>query len=180
VTPVPKTETKPAAAGPASWQAVTTADIDRDLIFDRLPSDNGVVAPIAPLDEDPPSEVLQDLEFIRNALPDWKPGKVDDRLQRVRNYLLVAAAPDVMQMSLERYLPRVVFERLQADVPKAQLIQILYWIALHPFGGDDAAVDELWALHIEDRPPDMSQVRERSAFYAVKLLGRLTGKIKAD
>jgi hypothetical protein len=168
------------AVGPASWRAVTIADIDRDLIFDRLPADNGVVAPIAPLDEEPPEAVLEDLDFIRNALPDWKPGRVEDRVQRVRNYLLVAAVPDVLQMSLERYLPQVVFDRLKEDVPKEQLIQILYWIALHPFEGDDAAVDQLWALHLGDTPPDMSQVRERVAFYAVKLLGRLTGKIKTS
>lgn len=176
-TRTPKAGTAP-GAGPASWQAVTIADIDRDLVFDRLPSDNGVVTPIAPLDEEPPPAVLEDLDFIRNALPEWRPGKVDDRVQRVRNYLLVAAVPDVLQMSLERYLPQVIFDRLNEDLPKEQLIQILYWIALHPFEGDDAAVDQLWALHLEDRPPDMSQVRERAAFYAVKLLGRLTGKIR--
>lgn len=178
-TPAPKTGATP-AAGPASWQVVTLADIDRDLIFDRLPSDDGVVAPIAPVDEEPPPDVLLDLDFVRGALPAWKPGTVDDRVQRVRNYLMVAAAPDVMQMSLERYLPRVIFERLQDDLPKEQLIQILYWIALHPFEGNDEAVDQLWALHIGDRPGDISQVRERAAFYAVKLLGRLTGRIKAD
>jgi ABC-2 type transport system permease protein len=178
----PEARTPPATASgsaPASWQAVTLADIDRDLVFDRLPADDGVVAPIAALDEEPPPGVLEELDFIRNALPDWRPGKVDDRVQRVRNYLLVAAVPDVLQISLERYLPVVVFERLQEDLPKEQLIQILYWIALHPFEGDDAAVDQLWALHVGDRPPDMSQVRERVAFYAVKLLGRLTGKIKS-
>jgi hypothetical protein len=148
-------------------------------VFDRLPSDQGVVAPIAPPDEEPPPDVLGDLDFIRNALPDWRPGKVDDRVQRVRNVLLVAAVPDVLQVPLERYLPLVVFDRLNEDLPKEQLIQILYWIALHPFEGDDGAADQLWALHLEGRPPDMSQVRERAAFYAVKLLGRLTGKITA-
>ena len=32
------------------------------------------------------------------------------------------------------------------DIPKDQLIKILYWIALHPTDGDDNAVEELWAL----------------------------------
>lgn len=168
----------PAGAAPKSWQAATIEDIDRDLVFDRLPADDGVVTPIAPPEEDPPEGVLEELEFIRNALPDWKPGKVPDRVQRVRNTLLVAAVPDVLQLSLERYLPLVVFDRLQQDVPKDQLIQILYWIALHPFEGDDDAAGQLWALHLADQPPDMNQARERAAFYAVKLLGRLTGRIK--
>ena len=70
----------------------------------------------------------------------------------------------------------MVFERLQEDVPKEQLIQILYWIALHPNGGDDA-LDQMWALRLGNGPSDTDQTRERAAFYAVKLLGRLTGKI---
>src|SRR4029079_11451017 len=37
----------------SSSQAVTLADIDRDLVFDRLPSDQGIVTPIAPADEEP-------------------------------------------------------------------------------------------------------------------------------
>src|SRR5262245_55477727 len=37
-------------AGPATWKAVTMADIDRDLIFTRLPPDEGIVTPIATSD----------------------------------------------------------------------------------------------------------------------------------
>jgi hypothetical protein len=98
-------------------------------------------------------------------------------VQRVRNYLYVAAVPDVFQIPLERYAPLVVFERLQQDIPKEQLFKILYWIALHPADGDDTAVDQLWALGIDNGPSDMEQTRERAAIYAVKLLGRITGKI---
>ena len=131
----------------------------------------------ADADEEPDPEVVEELEFVREALPKWAPGKVADPVQRVRNYLYVAAVPDVFQIPIERFIAQVVYERLQEDVPKDQLIQILYWIALHPNGGDDAALDQMWALRLGNGPSDTEQVRERAAFYAVKLLGRLTGKI---
>jgi hypothetical protein len=102
---------------------------------------------------------------------------VADPVQRVRNYLYVAAVPDVFQLPLERHMASVVYERLQQDIPKDQLIQILYWIALHPAAGDDKALDEMWALRLGNGPSDVEQTRERVALYAVKLLGRLTGKI---
>jgi hypothetical protein len=167
-----------APAEPSSWKAVTLEQIDRDLVFDRLPPDSGIVTPIAPYDEEPDPEVARDVDFIRENLPQWQPGKVADPVQRARNYLYVAGVPDVFQLPIERYIATVVFERMQEDIPKEQLIQVLYWIALHPADGDDAAVDQLWALHLPNERPDMMQVRDRVALYAVKLLGRVTGHIK--
>lgn len=161
----------------SSWQAVSLADIDRDLVFDRLPSDAGIVTPIAPEDEDPDPDTGDHLQYIREMLPSWQPGKVADPVQRVRNILYVAAVPDVLQLPIERFAPHAVFDRLQEDIPKDQLIKILYWIALHPTDGDDKAVDELWALKFSNDPVDLQQTRERAAIYAVKLLGRLLGKL---
>jgi hypothetical protein len=174
VPPVPPL--KPAAAT-GGWQAVTLADIDRDLIFDRLPSDQGIVTPIAPDDENPDPEVGEHVQYIREMLPSWQPGKVADPVQRARNILYVAAVPDVLQMPIERFAPAAVYDRLQEDIPKDQLIKVLYWIALHPNDGDDKAVDQLWALHFPQGGVDMQQTRERTAIYAVKLLGRLLGKL---
>jgi ABC-type transport system involved in cytochrome c biogenesis permease component len=161
----------------SSWQEVTIDDIERDLIFDRLPSDGGIVTPIAPADEEPDSDVADHYEFIREMLPSWQPGKVADPVQRVRNLLYVAAVPDVQQAPIERFAPRAVYERLQQDIPKDQLIKILYWIALHPTEGDDSAVDQVWALRFTSGAMDVEQVRDRAAIYAVKLLGRILGKI---
>jgi ABC-2 family transporter len=180
--PAAKTDTPPTIDTPppparASWQAVTLADIDRDLIFDRLPPDNGIVTPIAPDDEEPDPDTADHLQYVREMLPAWQPGKAADPVQRVRNILYVAAVPDVLQMPIERFAPSAVFERLQQDVPKDQLIKILYWIALHPADGEDKAVDELWALRFPNGPVDMQQTRDRTAIYAVKLLGRLLGKL---
>lgn len=157
------------------------ADIERDLIFTRLPPDSGVVTPIAPLDEEPDENTYPQLDKMRIALPAWKPGQVADPVQRVRNFLYVAAVPDVFQMQdLERFVPAVVYERIQADIPKEDLIKILYWIATHPFDGDDKAVDELRPLGLFNGPADMEQTRGRSSVYAVKLLGRITGHIKPE
>jgi ABC-type polysaccharide/polyol phosphate export permease len=163
-----------------SWQAVSRADIDRDLVFDRLPPDSGIVAPIAPGDEDPPPEVLQQLDAIVTALPKWGPAHVQDPVQRARNLLYIAGVPDVWQTELERYAPAVIFDQLEQDIPKDDLIKVLYWIALHPMEGDDTAVDQLPALGFESRAVDVEQARERVALYAVKLLGRLVGAIKSS
>jgi ABC-2 family transporter len=162
---------------PKSWQAVTPEHID-EIVFPRLPSDSGVVSPIARLDEPIDPEVETDLEEIRSKLATWGPGQVADPVQRVRNVLYVAAVPDVFQIPLERYVPHVVFERLQGDIPKDDLIKVLYWVATHPNGGDDSAVDDLRSAGLKvNGPSDMDQTRERVMLYALKLLGRLVGKI---
>ena len=162
---------------PKSWQDVTAAHLDL-IVFGRLPSDSGVVSPIAPADEPLDPDLEAEVEEVRTRLPAWKPGQVSDPVQRVRNVLYVAAVPDVFQLPLERHLPHVVFERLQADVPKGDLIKILFWIATHPAGGDDSAVDDLRSAGLKvNGPDDIEQVRERVMLYALKLLGRLVGKI---
>jgi ABC-2 type transport system permease protein len=170
---------KPRATGDDPWREVTLAQIDRDLRFDRLPPDEGVVTPIAPLDEQPDTDVANHLDYIAATLLTWKPAQVADPVQRVRNILFVAAVPDVFQMEpLERFIPLVVFDHLQQNIPPGDLPKILYWIALHPNEGDDSAVDELRAFKLGNGPSDIDQARERVALYAVKLLGRVTGKLR--
>jgi ABC-2 type transport system permease protein len=180
--PAPKPQPSPEEGkAPPTWRAVTMDDIDRDLIFTRLPPDDGIVTPVARAIDQPEDEAAGQLEDIRSGLSTWKPGLVEDPVQRVRNLLYVPAAVDVMQMeSLERFLPLVVFDRLQETVPKDDLIKILYWIALHPFDGDDKAIDELRPLGINNGPGDIQSTRERVGIYAVKLLGRITGRIKTQ
>ena len=124
----PPTPTPKPAAAPATpeWQRTTLADIDREIDFTRVPPDSGVVVPIAPMMEDPPPDVIDQLEGVRTRLPDWAPGKAPDLVQRTRNLLYVAAVPDVFQAPVERYVPILVYQRLQEDIPAAQLIQVLY------------------------------------------------------
>jgi ABC-2 type transporter len=177
----PEKNTPPPAAGPPepkTWQDVTLAQATDDIAFERLPPDGGVVTPVAPLDEVPDQDVLDQIDVMREALPEWAPGKVADPVQRVRNLLFVAAVPDVFQMPIERYAPQLVFDRLTDGMPKDQLIKILFWIALHPNDGDDSAVDNLKPLGLPNGRSDMMEARYRSMVYALKLLGRLVGKIK--
>ncbi len=166
------------SAGPKSWQAVTIEDIDRDLLFNHLPPDSGIISPIASRTEPPDPDLDAALRQLQQALADWPPGKVPDPVQRTRNYLYVLAVPDVFQRPLERFAPHVIFDRLQRESPKDDLIKILYWIAMHPEDGDDSALDQLRPLGILDVPGDTEQIRERVVLYGVKLLGRLLGRIQ--
>lgn len=146
-----------------------------DLVFNRLPPDSGVVTPIARLDQEPPEETWQTLDAIYNGLETWAPGRVQDILERVRNLLFVPAVIDVFQDPAEAYVPVMVFEIIERDIDREVLIKALYWIAVHPDEGSDAAVDQMQPLGIRNGPSDMAEVRNRVGIYAVKLIGRLTG-----
>jgi hypothetical protein len=150
-------------------------------MFERLPPDAGVVSPISPPSEPLDPDTEADLEDVRSRIGTWGPARVDDPVQKVRNILYVAAVPDVFQLPSERFLPHVVFDQLQQDVPKEDLIKILYWIATHPGGGDDSALDDLRGAGLKvNGPSDIDQTRERVMLYALKLLGRLVGKIPVE
>jgi hypothetical protein len=169
----------PAAVPPGPWQGVTMADIDR-LDFRGLPPDDGLVAPVAPADARPHPTIARELACVREALPGWAPARVSDPVQRVRNHLYVAAVPDKFQMErLEAWLPLLVLEQLRQQFREDQRIRILYWVATHPREGSTAAATQLRGVCIDTggRPVDVELLRERTTFYAVKLLGRLTGRL---
>ncbi len=157
---------------------MTVKDIDDAIDFQHLPPDSGVVTPIATSNDQPGADLADQLAYITDALVQWPPAKVADPVQRVRNILYVAAAPDVLQVPLEQYVPAVVFARLQADIPKDTLVKLLYWIAVHPDDGDNSAVAQLRSLGFGEIPSDLQEVRDRTGVYAVKLLGRLLGRIQ--
>ena len=163
---------------PTSWQAVAQQDIDADLTFDRLPPDDGVITPIAWAGQQPDPSTAESVAALAQALRQWAPGSVADPVQRVRNLLYVAAVPDLLMMDIERYTPAVIYERIQEQIERSDLIKILYWIALHPFDGEDQAADDMASLGL---PPasatNAEDVRARAAVYGVKLLGRLLGRI---
>jgi hypothetical protein len=168
---------KPAVAAPASWREVTDADMQK-IAFDRLPPDEGIVSPVSRGDETPDPAILPQLDRIRDALPGWAPGTVSDPVQRARNLLAIAAVPDILQMEqVERFVPRLVFARLQAVIPPRDLPKILYWIALHPDAGSDAAIHRLGVFGLPDISGPTMPVRGRIMLYAFKLLGRLAGPL---
>ena len=135
---------------------------------------------------DPLARLVMDPALRADPYPQYEqlrvapvvPGKVADPVQRVRNLLFVAAVPDVFQMPVERYVPQLVFDRIVEEIPRDDLIKILFWIGLHPTEGDDSAVDELRVLGLTNGPSDLNETRYRAMVYALKLLGRLVGKIK--
>ena len=166
-----------AAPKAGTWQAVTQADIDK-IAFDRLPPDTGIIAPLSRGDETPDPVIVPALDRVRDALPGWAPGNVADPVQRARNLLTIAAVPDILQMEqVERFVPRLVFARLQTMIPPRELPKILTWIAMHPDDGDDAAVHQLGAFGLPDVTGPTRPVRGRVMLYAFKLLGRLAGPL---
>jgi ABC-type polysaccharide/polyol phosphate export permease len=170
----PKTEAAPAAA---SWRDVTQTEIDK-IAFNRLPPDEGIISPVSRGDETPDPAILSTLDRIRDGLPGWAPGNVSDPVQRARNLLAIAAVPDIMQMEqVERFVPRLVFARLQTVISPRELPKILYWIALHPEAGSDAAMHQLGVFGLPDITGPTKPVRGRVMLYAFKLLGRLAGPI---
>jgi hypothetical protein len=159
-----------------SWQAVGDSDFNT-IAFDRLPSDEGIISPVSRSDEVPDPALVPTLDQIQAALPAWAPGNVPDPVQRARNLLAIAAVPDILQMEqVERFVPRLVFARLQATVPPRELPKILYWIATHPDEGDDSAIRQLRDLGLPHVQGPTKPVRGRIMIYAFKLLGRLTGR----
>lgn len=181
ISPAPPPAPPAAAALPArtTW-AVSLRQLD-DIAFERLPPDGGLISPIAGPGENPDPIVAEQLEAIRQALADWPPGKVSDPVQRTRNYLYVAAVPDVLQMDqVERFLPLLVFERLKNDIPSEELAGILYWIAMHPDEGEDSAISELELVGLPAAAGPTRTVRGRVMLYSFKLLGRLSGDIPSQ
>ena len=167
-----------APLAPQTWQAVTLADVERDLVFDRLPPDGGVVTPIAAAGQYPEQDVSDQVAAIGEILLAWVPGNVDDPVQRTRNLLFVLAVVDVAQMPIEPYLPEVVFGEIRQRSSSSELLKVLYWIAVHPDQGTIPSVAEFRALDLRQVSPDTEELRNRAAVYGVKLLGRLTGHIR--
>jgi hypothetical protein len=133
-----------------------------------------VVAPIARADEEPNDDAADQLDAIKRNLANWKPGKVKDPVQRVRNFLCIAAVLDVAQHPAEKFVPLIVFDQLQSDLPKSDLVKILTWIALHPEEG--SLVESTIPLGVDVTIEDADQIRERTFLYAVKFVARLTNR----
>lgn len=174
---------KPSAAptrAPSSWREVTARDIGR-IDFSRLPPDDGLVAPIAAAGETPEAAAVDRLDRVRQGLDYWPRVHADDPVQRARDLIYVAAVPDLLQMGdVERFLPPIVLEQLKAEIPAQDLPRVLYWVAMHPNEGDDAAVGQLEKFGLPAVQGARTGVRGRVMLYAFKFLGRLTGDLPAS
>jgi ABC-type transport system involved in cytochrome c biogenesis permease component len=161
----------PAKPEPA-WKKITAADWDG--LDYRVPPDHGIVAPMAAVDEEPDDFLKEQVDKVRAKIPTWSPGTDGDALYCIRNLLCIAAVPDAIQMPVERYLPRVVYQYLLDTYPREDLTKILTYIALHPLEGP--VLDDISELGVEGAAGDPMLVRERAYFYAIKYVARLTGK----
>lgn len=174
----PSLPSVPAASLPAAaqvtlqpWERLTAGDLNA--IAYVVPADDGLVTPIARPEEKPDDETDLMLAKLEGELPHWAPGRVADPVQRIRNLICVAGVLDVLQNPVERYVPLLVEQRLQADFPRDKLILLLGWIALHPEEG--SVVADLSEMHLRGAA-SAAVVRERVKLYAIKFLARLTGR----
>jgi hypothetical protein len=162
---------------PASWREVDPARIDPSL-FRNLPPDEDVVAPIGSPEERIYRDEQIQIQCIGDSLRSWAPAQVADPVQRARNFLYVAAVPDVLQLTIERWVPGVVFTHMRADFVRGDLVRSLYWIATHPDEGSLPSLTDLRRVCLDvGGTEDRAAYRDRIRIYALKLLGRLTGAI---
>jgi hypothetical protein len=100
-----------------------------------------------------------------------------DPVIRVWDLLFVAGEADIDPLGIERWVPWIVFDRMKRDIPKDRLVKVLYWIACFPDSFPVPSNDELRDLELPGASGDYRETRYRAAVYAIKLLGRLLGRI---
>jgi hypothetical protein len=171
---MPATATLPHQQHP--WDKISKSQID-SFRFTGLTADDDHIAPVAASAlggiEDPDQE--KRMEMIIQKLQTWPPGHTGDDAQRVRNYLSAASVADTSETDpLEGNIARAVFDHLQDDFDKDELIQILAYIILYNDQG--SVITDAPELDIHG-PIEDYRIRRRDVIYALKLLGRLLGKI---
>jgi ABC-type transport system involved in cytochrome c biogenesis permease component len=152
----------------AAWSNITEAQI-AEIRFDGLPGDRDLVAPLAPSSLATPQTAA-----LADKLASWAPGKLDDAGQSIRNLVSVAAVADLCADPREAEIARLVLRRISSGFDPAVVRQALAWIILSPEDGQ--IVTRAPELGLFRHPPERL-VRQRSAIYAGKYLGRMVGKI---
>jgi hypothetical protein len=163
-----------ASTQPEPWDKITSEQLD-SFVYTGLLPDDGTITPVAPSSTDLSFPEQKDrMDKFLQQLDAWPPGHLDDDGQSVRNLLSVAVIADYTQDPLEGQIARAVFERLKSDFDPTELEHILAWIITSPDQGTVLqAVPELGLAG----PVNEDTIRSRSATYALKLLGRLLGKL---
>ncbi len=159
-----------------SYESITPAQIAA-VTYDTLEADSSTVTPLLKSLDNLEPEALARANQLRAALDIWPGAKASSLTRRVRNLLDAACVADITQNRYEGLLALIVFQKLQADVPQDQLEKILTWIIQNP--ADDSVIIQVPELGIEGNAP-AQDVRDRTALYAAKFLGRLTGKRPAE
>ena len=159
---------KPILPEAEAWANITEAQI-AEIAFAGLPGDDDLVAPMAAAAAD-----LDRAKGVAARLGPWPQGRLDDAGQSIRNLVSVAAVADLCADPREREIARLVFRRIQSGFEPAVARQALAWIVLSP--DDGQALTKAPELGLFRHPPERL-VRQRTAIYAEKYLGRLVGKI---
>lgn len=163
---------RPEVLTDTGYRGVTEQEIG-SIRYDDLPGDNELYTRLAPPFKMP--DQPDRLKKIGDELKSWPPAGVPDPEQRVRNLLSIAAIADVNADLLEGEIARVVFNQLQENFSAEELKKILTHIILTPSRGSVITHAQTFGLKKEIKE---EAVRERSTYYAKKLLGRLVGKIR--
>jgi ABC-2 type transport system permease protein len=162
---------RPVIPEAAAWETITAEQVAR-ITYDELPADNEIVTRLAPpWSGPPPAGRLAD--FARR-LEDWRPGRVDNAGQAIRNLVCVASISDLSQEPQEGEIARIVFARLRSRFAPEDLRRALAWVVLAPDEG--SVVRYAPELGLPRHPPERA-IRQRNVLYARKFLGRLTGGI---
>jgi ABC-2 type transport system permease protein len=173
-TPVRELSPPPPPKPEPVWMKIAAKDWE-ELDY-NVPPDHGIVSPLAGPDEEPEDFMKEQTDAVRNRIATWGPGNDGDDLRCIRNLLYIAAVPDVIQLPVERYLPRVVYNHLVDSYPRDKLLKILTYIAQHPMEGP--VIDDISDLGIEGAAGDPMMVRERAYLYAIKFIARLSGRVQ--
>ncbi|MBA3939280.1 MAG: hypothetical protein H0X38_17665, partial [Planctomycetes bacterium] len=163
-------------ADPAAEPPPPTAAEIAAIKWDELPPDTGFVTPFAndlsSLNES--DERRKDWDDLQKRIDTWAPAQATDPLTRARNLIAIASLMDIGQGQFERELAFMVYSRLKALYPKEQLVTILATIGLHPERGEVPTSGVDVDIHVD---VGREQVNERLGLYALKMLGRLLGKL---
>jgi ABC-2 type transport system permease protein len=141
--------------------------------YGDLPGDSELATPLAPPFTD--SGKASGMDVFAAQLKSWPPGRLDDVGQCIRNLVCIAAIADLGEDLRESTIARAVFDYLEVTYPRDELRRGLAWVALYPNEGTVVTAVPEFGL---PRPIDETLLRDRSALYARKFLGRVLGKIQ--
>lgn len=174
-------EAKPAEAAPADTKPADGPKAPTDeqiaqIKWEEFSADNTFVGAFAhdfSRNEEFP-ERKQDWEDFLAKFAVWAPGHVFDNTEKVRNLIGACALMDIGQGQFEAELPLFVYQRLRREVPDDKLKTILATMAFNPNEG--SIIPTAPELNL-DIGVGEDQIRERLQIFAVKMLGRLLGKL---
>jgi hypothetical protein len=112
-------------------------------------------------------------KFIER-LNTWPPGQVQHTEQRVRNLMCAAVLEDIGQGMFEAELPLYLYTTFRREVPDNTLKKIWLIMAFHP--QHSGVIETAPELNMNIGLGE-NAVRERLQILAVKMLGRMLGKL---